>query len=222
MGSNWQPWDSWQGKDTRQANNSQDLMMIIFSCGFCFRHDNASNWSWPSFKVAQIVIMKIIDVWSHLGAFPLWCGVESSLVYLYLRVIVPFTWTAKEQWVLMVFDAFVVCVFVHCQSVSVGFFPRTSATFDFQCLFLLLLSSCCFNVFSATLTSWIVAPYLLRVPYTSSECNFILKTGPYPLHRLVGRKLRHILASPILEARAADGSIPVREVGFSPLICDTD
>ena len=89
-------------------------------------------------------------------------------------VTVPFTWTVKEQYVLMCFGAFVVCVFVHCQRVCIGFFPRLSPTFDFQCLFLLLLlSSSGFNVLSVTFIPWTVAPYLLRAPDTWSECNCI-------------------------------------------------
>ena len=87
-------------------------------------------------------------------------------------VIVPFILTVKEQYVLMCFDAFVVCVFAHCQSVCVGFFPHRSLTVNFQCLFLLLISSSGFNILSATFSSWSCAPYLLRAPYTWSECNF--------------------------------------------------
>ena len=59
-------------------------------------------------------------------------------------------------------------------SVCVGFFLLLSLTVDVQCLFLLLLlSSSCFNVMSPTFTSWVVAPYLVRAPYTWSECNFV-------------------------------------------------
>ena len=126
--------------------------------------------------------------WSHLGPFPLWC---ESVVFLWflcfsgfsdcrIGVVVPFTWTVKEQYVWMCFDAFVVCL---C-SLSVSpkclcsFFQGLSLTFDFQCLFLLLLSSSCFNVLPATFTSVLDSCALSAVcTLYVMWMQFYLKTG---------------------------------------------
>ena len=64
-------------------------------------------------------------VWrSHLGAFVLRCGrsfcgfsASEDEVSVRLEVIVPFTQTAEEQYVLMCFDTFVVYVCVHWERV---------------------------------------------------------------------------------------------------------
>ena len=98
------------------------------------------------------------------------CETESDFSgFSGFAVIVPFTWTVKEQYVPMCLDAFAVCVFVPCQCLcrflltseshfrfSV-FVSSSSPFFQFQCFIgdIYLLDSCALSAACALYMIWV-------------------------------------------------------------------
>ena len=80
--------------------------------------------------------------WSHLGLFPLWCGEVRFFWFLCFGGLsdcricgnCAFYLSSKITVCMYGFDAFVVCVYLHCQchqSVCVGFIQHLESDFQF-------------------------------------------------------------------------------------------
>ena len=117
--------------------------------------------------------------WRHLGPFPLWYEGVRFLCFGGLndcRICGDRAFYLNSKRTVCRFWCFCCCLSLFIVSVTKVFVYVSSSVWIR--LSISAFVSSCFNVLSATFTSWIVAPYLLHAPYTSSECNFkYLKTG---------------------------------------------
>ena len=110
--------------------------------------------------------------WSHHGTILLWYGEVRFLCFGALsdcRICGDCAFNMNSKRTVCTDVFWCLCCWCLCSlsKCMCKFLPISESDFWFQCLFVLLLSSFCFNVLSVTLTFWIVESYLLRAPNMS-------------------------------------------------------